>query len=967
MPIGKRLLLFALVLILAGGAVICLTPVMVADGIRLFVLWKGHEQGVKISVGQIESPLFQPVVIHRIRVTSVRPSAVRVAIEAPRAELDLNLRALLFRSAGRIVHRFAIDNLRGEVERVRTDASQGRFDWPLFHRLLADDLELTNLNLQVKNGGARFDLRGVNLNVNEIEAGRFTARSIRLSAPWFHQQFTNLRGATAWENEQLTIGALSLAPGLDIETITADLSRLDKKRVGLEVNLDAFGGTLRASVASENRQKGIVWNVAGTATEISLAQMSTALGLSEPAAGSVHASKFTFRGDLHNFSHATASVWMEVSGFTWRDRSADVVMLGASLYNRQVDVAQLYVKQRGNQLTLTGEYALPAESSDWVNPDFRADISASINDLGDFARLFGAAPDSFSGSLSIAGTLNGRDRNIGGRLMVNGESLRLFKAPADSLSAQLNLKGSELTIDGLEMRHGDNRAHASGKVDLTRQHDYSGKLTATMAGIADYWPLLPERWRALQPDGNLWVEWTGHGNTTAQSGDFRIKAQNVQTNAQLAILPFDAQMDGAYSPQNIFFREFRLSNSQADFSAFVTVAPNYLQLQTVNFNLNGKPKLQGNVFIPIALAPWARGGAALDLLDPNLNFDVDLTLDSVDLAELATALTDQTRLTGSLSGRLETYGQLTSLQSQFEAHLLDFSDNEPTHASADLQAQIAANVLAISLSMSAADSNRVKVEASLPLQLGRISAAGRNIFALDAPFSATLDFPVVMMSKLPRALGRGLFHDGILSGKLVASKSLRHPQIAGEAQLVNGKFTKAPGALSGLNGRLIFNGSAASLSFANLEFPDGKIPFRGSLDFGDSARISAQLFPETSVWNPGDLSAAGCISAVNFFPTKSQASEDKSDYLRREIQEVELRGNIIGDGWNITLHENGSADFLASSEQKAQTFPLCRSDGEVLQLGVLTAQKFEIGRAALPIFEGRRTLTTPLNSPPEQP
>ena len=80
-------------------------------------------------------------------------------------------------------------------------------------------------------------------------------------------------------------------------------------------------------------------------------------------------------------------------------------MLGASLYNRQVDIGQLYVKQRTNQLTLTGEYTLPSKSADWINPNFRADISASITELGEFAKLFGGTMEDFAGALTISGRL----------------------------------------------------------------------------------------------------------------------------------------------------------------------------------------------------------------------------------------------------------------------------------------------------------------------------------------------------------------------------------------------------------------------------------------------------------------------------------------------------------------------------------------------------------------------------------
>ena len=61
------------------------------------------------------------------------------------------------------------------------------------------------------------------------------------------QTFHDLRGATAWEANRLTIAGVSLVRGLDLEALTVDLSSLTKRRIGLDFQLDAFGGTLRAS------------------------------------------------------------------------------------------------------------------------------------------------------------------------------------------------------------------------------------------------------------------------------------------------------------------------------------------------------------------------------------------------------------------------------------------------------------------------------------------------------------------------------------------------------------------------------------------------------------------------------------------------------------------------------------------------------------------------------------------------
>src|SRR5438046_5223979 len=307
-----------------------------------------------------------------------------------------------------------------------------------------------------------------------------------VASPWFRQTFSHLRGATNWQGNRLTLAGLSLTRGLDLQSITADLSRIGKRRVGLEFDVDAFGGKLRASISHEWRSPHFNWKIAGSATDVSLAQPSEALGFTDRVDGLLHACNFSFRGNPGEPPLLTSSPCTQQTWLTWRDRTAEAIMLGAALYNRQIQLQQLYIKQKTNQFTLSGEASFPSNSSDWLSPDFRGDISASINHLGDFASLFGANPDDFGGEIAIDGARNARDRKIGGALPASGASLSVFKTSVDSLSAKLNLKATELELEEMELERKGDLLHVQGKIDRPHEHNYSGTLTATVGNLAEY-------------------------------------------------------------------------------------------------------------------------------------------------------------------------------------------------------------------------------------------------------------------------------------------------------------------------------------------------------------------------------------------------------------------------------------------------------------------------------------------------
>src|SRR6202011_803601 len=179
-------------------------------------------------------------------------------------------------------------------------------------------------------------------------------------------------------------------------------------------------------------------------------------------------------------------IWAEIIGLSWRDRSADVIMLGAALYNRQIQLQQLYVKQHKNQLTMSGEGSLPSKSADWLSPDFRGDISGSVTELGQFARLFGAEPGDFAGAITINGTMNTRDRKIGGHLIATGNSLSIFKTQIDNLTIKLSLKPNEFELEQLEITRKKDFLRTQGKVDLDQNHNYSGSFKAAVSNLSEY-------------------------------------------------------------------------------------------------------------------------------------------------------------------------------------------------------------------------------------------------------------------------------------------------------------------------------------------------------------------------------------------------------------------------------------------------------------------------------------------------
>ena len=418
---------------------------------------------------------------------SARDAPFHIEVSAGRATFGLNLKAIVMHMSGRAIRTLSTEGLRLEIHRRKpAGISLTESGWTTLQKLLPGNIDFGRFDLRVEDGPAVILLRSVSLSASEIDAGRFSADEVTIASPWFRQTFSHLRGATKWEDDRLTLAGLSMTRGLDLPSVTTDLSHLDKQNVRMDFDVEVFGGKIRASISNEWRSHVSNWNLMGSAADISLAQTAEAIGFTDRVGGLLHACKFTFRGNPRDVSHATASLWTEITGLSWRDRAADVIMLGAALYNRQIELEQLYVKQKKNQLTLSGEASFPSNSSDWLKPDFRGDIAASISNLGDFAALFGANPGDFAGEIAINGTVNARERKIGGHLTATGTSLSIFKTQIDNFTTKLSLKASELEMEQLDLRRKHDSLHAEGKIDIGNAHNYSGSLSADISNLSDY-------------------------------------------------------------------------------------------------------------------------------------------------------------------------------------------------------------------------------------------------------------------------------------------------------------------------------------------------------------------------------------------------------------------------------------------------------------------------------------------------
>ncbi|MEP6685947.1 MAG: hypothetical protein ABJB22_04145, partial [Verrucomicrobiota bacterium] len=371
---------------------------------------------------------------------------------------------------------------------------------------------------------------------------------------------------------------------------------------------------------------------------------------------------------------------------------------------------------------------------------------------------------------------------------------------------------------------------------------------------------------------------------------------------------------------------------------------------------------------PLQFSNLIRTGDFFGSMDTSQNFDVDVSLAATDLAEFSTALTGRQDISGTLGGKLEIYGALGSFQLSSDVLWQNLAlAQDPAHVSGELHARTDANALKLQMRVLPPGSDAITAEANFPLLPKPKETPTHTFLAYDQPAAGTLDFPLVMIARLPRFLKRDDSAAGILTGKLALGHTLRSPELTGDAQLIDGRFRDHRGSPLAVSSRVVFNRSKAAIEFLNLRSGEveASARFRGDADLTNFEEISVRLVPDSLVANLSHFAQDECINGFNFFAIDRRGGysvgppNDIENYP--ELSKAVLRGGGPSGQWTLTLTERSRDNFLDPGKKvKAETrtaYRLCLgepSPGNNLQLGLPTALKSDFAHDVLARFRTGR-------------
>lgn len=659
-----RLLLVAVV---ATLLLVLIEPLLIRHGLKRWLIHTAQRNGSQLTIREMSGSFLRGITVEGVKLESPR-SGVTTAIDVSRAEADFSWKSILLNKGGGFFRQLILSDVESTItftSRSHTGKIRNNAWLPVPMRL-----ELRRGHLSLHLDKQQTELSGIDFQVDTAAPGLFTIERIVIGAiPGQPDHlpsriFENLRGTTAFQGTRLVLAEAQLAPDIFLKTISTDLQNLNRGRVKVGFEFDAFDGTIRGELVNMPKEDRPQYEITGNFSHIAVPQLARFLDGSTRAGGRIDEGKFTFRGSPHALDKATFTTRLEAHDFQWGKRQWNTLVLGASIVNRRIHIPELHLKQAHNLLQLKGEVLLPTKDKAWWESDFAFDIAARFDDLKELSALVGDSPlTDLSGQMTIDGNVRGQDKTFNGHLIVAGSKLTYRDTPFDLLNAGLKLDGNEVQIINLELARGRDFIRGKGNVSILGKTRYSGELQANIDALETYSGILRKPITPYPLEGGVVLDWSGDGTLEAHSGAFTATFRKLRTpgsEEKAATLPVDVELAGTYAPGRLSLTNCRIAHDETRLETRLAAAGNSLTIDGLRLSKKGVPWLEGSAKLPVNLRQWwlSPGVSAIDFEQP---LTIQLLANGIQVQEVA-RLTGRTHpISGLLSGSIQAKGTLREL------------------------------------------------------------------------------------------------------------------------------------------------------------------------------------------------------------------------------------------------------------------------------------------------------------------
>ncbi len=638
-----------------------------------FIRLEAWRNGVSAQVGAIDGSLLEPLVLRDSVWLYESGTGPITRVEVANATAEFSWRNLLSRGSGKWFQRLTVTGLRGKIQfplettefAPPAPAMSWRLPLPNTRWLPAPErIEAEDVDFIFQSNADYVRLADTRFTLSKVEAGTIRAGQIAIKQPWLNRTFRDVRGTTAIRDAKVEVADLTLEPGVEVRSFSAEIDELARGQLNLSLRLEAFGGEIRMDARTLSSERPFSFEATVSFSQMNIAGLANFLRVSEAAGGTIKQGTFKFRGPPQQISRATASLRLEATNFQWDSRQWDALVLGATLMDGRVQVPELALAQGHNRLNLNGEMPLPTPGIPWWKSAFSVNIAAQIDNLTELSALMLPEFKFAAGKANINGSIRGKDQQFNGQLIVSGSELKWRNAPIEQLHAGVTLNGNEFQVTNVSLfNHGD-YLRGRGVVNIIGDKQYWGEIHASIEDLAKYSALLA---KPIVPEplaGGAVIDWSGEGSAKGHSGQFSARLHKLRSLGATAALlhPINADLNGTYAPGRMQFSRFALSDDESSFTANVGVGNKALSVQGIKLYHRQALWLEGDALLPLDV--WkAWPNTSLDtLLDDQTVSKVNLTAYNLGLRQASLLTGWKFPIDGVVLGNFTAEGPLGGLK-----------------------------------------------------------------------------------------------------------------------------------------------------------------------------------------------------------------------------------------------------------------------------------------------------------------
>lgn len=528
------------------------------------------------------------------------------------------------------------------------------------------------------------------------------------------------------------------------------------------------------------------------------------------------------------YKNLTSSIDARLDDVRYDQFVVDSVRAEIKSNGATVSLEPVSIQRNANSLVVKGNYQLPPPNGKALEQPADLQLSFRAPQLADYWQA--EAPNKGSGELQADGSVQIRKGIANGQLNLSGQEISAQRLLVKQLSAQIAIAQNVAYLNDLTATMNEkDYLMANGTVKLQKPFNYSGAVTANLADLSTFEPLLATEEKKTPLAGSLVVNWNGQGeiSTFKNNGDLHLKLEKARF-ADLQNL--QADVVAHYTPQELQVPTVYLASDKLSLQTSVQAKEGRLEISNLQIDQGKAKYATAYAAIPFY---WSHLGTGQPLFPPNGKVQVNFESENLDIAKLFENLGAKPPVSGQLTVKLEATGPIEQLQANLDLQLQNIEaaavkQLDPTKV--DVALRLQNNELTVAGKIQQPKIQPVQIDARLPFNVTEVIA--KKKIDEQTRVTARVQMPRSSINFLREFVPALRQLDGSVALNVNVDGTIAKPVLSGAADMniVSARFENATlPALTNFNARLNFRNDTLSFDRFGGDLAGGPFTLSGRI------------------------------------------------------------------------------------------------------------------------------------------